>query len=64
MRLLLGEDYAQSMGVNIKALRLAIVTISSALTALVTAFTGPVAFIGLAGPHLARLTLGTSDNRF
>ncbi|HAF17102.1 MAG TPA: iron ABC transporter permease [Peptococcaceae bacterium] len=61
--LLLGEDYAQSMGVNIKALRLAIVTISSALTALVTAFTGPVAFIGLAGPHLARLTLGTSDNK-
>lgn len=61
--LLLGEDYAQSMGVNIRTLRFGIVTISSALTALVTAFAGPVAFIGLAGPHLARLTLGTSDNK-
>ena len=61
--LLLGEDYAQSMGVNIKTLRIIIVLISSALTALVTAFAGPVAFIGLAGPHLARLTLGTSDNK-
>lgn len=61
--LLLGEDYAQSMGVNIKKLRIVIVLISSALTALVTAFAGPVAFIGLAGPHLARLTLGTSDNK-
>jgi len=61
--LLLGEDYARSMGVNIKKLRMVIVLISSALTALVTAFAGPVAFIGLAGPHLARLTLGTSDNK-
>ncbi len=61
--LLLGEDYARSMGVNIKTLRIGIVTISSALTALVTAFAGPVAFIGLAGPHLARLILGASDNR-
>ncbi|CEO88738.1 FecCD family ABC transporter permease [Syntrophaceticus schinkii] len=61
--LLLGEDYARSMGVNIKTLRFVIVMISSVLTALVTAFAGPVAFIGLAGPHLARLTLGTSDNK-
>lgn len=48
---------------DIKTLRLLIVLISSALTALVTAFAGPVAFIGLAAPHLARLTLGTSDNK-
>lgn len=61
--LLLGENYAQSMGVNIKMLRIGIVLFSSALTALVTAFAGPVAFIGLAGPHLARLTLGSSDNK-
>jgi len=61
--LLLGESYAQSMGVNIKTLRIFIVLISSALAALVTAFAGPVAFIGLAAPHLARLTLGTSDNK-
>lgn len=61
--LLLGEDYAQSMGVNIKSLRIVLVLIASTLTALVTAFAGPVAFIGLAAPHMARLTLGTSDNR-
>lgn len=61
--LLLGEDYAQSMGVNIKMLRILIVLFSSGLAALVTAFAGPVAFIGLAGPHLARLALGTSDNK-
>jgi len=61
--LLLGEDYAQSMGVKIKMLRVLIVLFSSGLAALVTAFAGPVAFIGLAGPHLARLALGTSDNR-
>jgi iron complex transport system permease protein len=61
--LLLGEDYARSMGVNIKSLRVVLVLIASTLTALVTAFAGPVAFIGLAAPHIARLTLGTSDNR-
>ncbi|TEB10402.1 FecCD family ABC transporter permease [Pelotomaculum propionicicum] len=61
--LLLGENYARSMGVNIRILRIFIVLISSALAALVTAFAGPVAFIGLAAPHLARLTLGTSDNK-
>lgn len=60
---LLGENYARSMGVNIKALRVAIVVLASSLTATVTAFAGPVAFIGLAVPHLARLLLGSSDNR-
>lgn len=60
---LLGENYARSMGVNIKALRVAIVVLASSLTGMVTAFAGPVAFIGLAVPHLARLLLGSSDNR-
>ncbi|MCD6305424.1 MAG: iron ABC transporter permease [Deltaproteobacteria bacterium] len=60
---LLGEDYAKSMGVNIMVFRLLIVTFSSALAGMVTAFAGPVAFIGLAVPHMARLALGTSDNR-
>jgi len=60
---LLGEDYAKSMGVNIKGMRYSIIFLSCALAAAVTAFAGPVAFIGLAVPHLARLTLGTSDNR-
>jgi iron complex transport system permease protein len=61
---LLGEDYARSMGINVKRFRFLVVFISCALAALVTAFAGPVAFIGMAVPHLARLSLGTSDNRF
>ncbi|MCX6003816.1 MAG: iron ABC transporter permease [Chloroflexi bacterium] len=61
---LLGENYARSsMGVNVKVFRYLIIFLSCALTAIVTAFAGPVAFIGLAVPHLARLSLGTSDNR-
>ncbi len=60
---LLGEDYAKSMGVNIKVFRFLIVIFSSALAGLVTAFAGPVAFIGLAVPHMAKLTFGTSDNK-
>lgn len=60
---LLGENYARSMGVSIKALRVTIVVLASSLTGAVTAFAGPVAFIGLAVPHLARLLLGSSDNR-
>ena len=60
---LLGEDYARSMGVNVKAFRYAVIFLSCALAAIVTAFAGPVAFVGLAVPHLARLALGTSDNR-
>ena len=60
---LLGEDYAKTMGVNIRLFRFLIVIFSSALAGLVTAFAGPVAFIGLAVPHMARLIFGTSDNR-
>ena len=61
--LLLGEDYAASMGVNIRHFRLLILLLASSLAGLVTAMAGPVAFIGLAVPHMARLSLGTSDNR-
>ncbi|NME96481.1 iron ABC transporter permease [Clostridium cochlearium] len=60
---LMGEEYAKSMGVNIKKFRLIIILIASILTAVVTAFTGPVAFIGLAVPHITRLIFKTSDNR-
>ena len=60
---LLGEDYAKTLGVRVKAFRYLIILITSALVGLVTAFTGPVAFIGLAVPHMARLSLGTSDSR-
>ena len=60
---LLGENYARSMGVNVKIFRYLIIFLSCSLAAIVTAFAGPVAFIGLAVPHLARLSLGTSDSR-
>lgn len=60
---LLGEEYAQTMGVNVRIFRLLIIFFSCALAALVTATAGPVAFIGLAVPHMARLSLGVSDNR-
>jgi iron complex transport system permease protein len=62
--LLLGEEYARSMGVNLRAVRVLLVLLASSLAAIVTAFAGPVAFVGLAAPHLARLMLGTSDNRY
>jgi len=61
--LLLGEDYAASMGVDIRRFRLLILFLSSSLAGLVTAMAGPVAFIGMAVPHMTRLSLGTSDNR-
>lgn len=60
---MLGEDYAKSMGVNIKLFRIFIILVSSILTAVVTAFAGPVAFIGMSVPHIARLSLRSSDNR-
>lgn len=58
-----GEEYALSVGVNVRRLRAAIVLLASALAGLVTAFAGPVAFVGLAVPHLGRLVLRTADNR-
>lgn len=61
--LLLGEDYSRSLGVNLPRLRWMIILVTSVLTAVVTAFSGPVAFVGLAVPHLGRLGLRTSDNR-
>jgi len=61
--LLLGENYAKSMGVNIKRIRGIIIVVSSLLTAMVTAFTGPISFIGLAVPHISRLVFKTSNNK-
>lgn len=61
--MLLGERYAQSMGVSIKSFRFAMVLVSSVLTAVVTAFAGAVSFIGLAVPHIVRIGFKTSDNR-
>lgn len=61
--MLLGEKYAQSMGIAIKPFRFFMVLISSVLTAIVTAFAGPISFVGLAVPHIVRTTFKTSDNR-
>ncbi len=57
---LLGENYAKSMGINIKAFRIILITLSSILSACVTAFAGPISFVGIAVPHLARLVMKTS----
>ena len=61
--MLLGEEYAQSMGLGIRAFRMAVIIIASVLTAVLTAFAGPVSFVGLAVPHLMRMGFKTSDNR-
>lgn len=56
----LGEAYAQSMGVNIRVFRVALITLSSVLSACVTAFAGPISFVGIAVPHLVKRGLNTS----
>ncbi|MBL7943974.1 MAG: iron ABC transporter permease [Flavobacteriales bacterium] len=60
---LLGDDYAQSMGLRIRRFRLILIVLVGVLTGITTAFCGPVAFIGLAVPHVVRLMYGTSDHR-
>lgn len=56
----LGETYARSMGVNIKLFRIVIVVMASFLAACVTAFAGPISFVGIAVPHLVKMLLKTS----
>ncbi|MCM1348438.1 MAG: iron ABC transporter permease [Firmicutes bacterium] len=60
--LLLGARYAESLGINISRLRGWLLVTSGALTAFVTAFCGPIGFIGLIVPHVARMTLRTSNH--
>lgn len=60
---LLGENYAQSMGINIRRTRLVFVLAVSLITGGVTAFCGPIAFVGLAVPHLVRLFIKTSNHK-
>lgn len=55
----LGEAYAQSMGVNIKVFRVALIVLSSILSACVTAFAGPISFVGIAVPYLIKRLLNT-----
>jgi ABC-type Fe3+-siderophore transport system, permease component len=61
--LLLGENYAANLGLNLMRIRILILLCTGFLTAIVTAFCGPVSFIGLAVPHIARLMLKTSNQR-
>ncbi len=56
----LGEGYAQNMGVNIRLFRIVIILLSSILSACVTAFAGPISFVGIAVPHLVKTFLKTS----
>ena len=60
--LLLGERYAENLGVNTWRVRNYLLVITGLLTAITTAFCGPIAFIGLAVPHVARLLLGTENH--
>ena len=56
----LGETYAQNMGVNIRLFRVALILLSSVLSSCVTAFAGPISFVGIAVPHLAKSLLKTA----
>ena len=61
--LLLGDAYARNLGLNIKRARLQVITCSGVLVAIVTAYCGPITFLGLAVPHLCRGIFRSSDHR-
>ena len=56
----MGEAYAKNMGVNIKKLRIILILLSSILSATVTAFAGPISFVGIAVPHIMRGVMKTA----
>lgn len=60
---LLGEDYAKSMGIAVKSSRLLIILISGILAGLITAYCGPIGFVGIIVPHLCRLLFKSSNHR-
>lgn len=60
---LLGENYAKSLGINTKKSRNSILLITSLLTGVITAFSGPIAFVGLAVPHIAKMLFTTSNHK-
>ena len=62
--LYLGEEYAKTMGVNVKLARFFIFLITSVLTGIITAFCGPIGFIGIAIPHITRLFLKTANHKY
>ena len=61
--LLLGENYATGVGVNVSRTRIKLILTTSVMAGTITAFTGPIAFIGVAVPHLARLLFRTSNHK-
>lgn len=61
--LLLGDRYAKSLGINIRRVRNCLLLVTGLLTAIATAYCGPISFIGLAVPHIVRLLLVTDDHR-
>ena len=61
--MLLGDGYARNLGLNIKRARLLVITSAGVLIAIVTAYCGPIVFLGLAVPHLCRAIFQTSDHR-
>ena len=61
--LLLGDRYAENLGVNITTVRNTLLVVTGLLTAIITAFCGPISFIGLAVPHITRLIFKTDDHR-
>lgn len=61
--LLLGETYAQGLGINVQRVRTWIVVATGLLAGAVTAFCGPIAFVGVAVPHIARGLMRTSNHR-
>ena len=60
--MLLGDSYAVNLGVNVKAVRAMALCVTGLLTAVVTAFCGPVSFIGLAVPHIARMSMCSNNH--
>ena len=60
--LLLGTRYARNLGINVSRTRNSLLLITGILTAVVTAYCGPIGFIGLVVPHIARMSLGTSNH--
>lgn len=61
--LLIGNTYAKNAGLNLKLTRYLIICLTAMFSGLITAYCGPIAFVGLASPHIARMILDTSDHR-
>lgn len=61
---IIGENYAKSMGINVRTFKIILILICSYLVAIVTAYCGPIGFIGIIAPHIARTFIKRSDIRF